>query len=149
MVPFVKGRQPAIVDLDEAREVQRRAETVPAHPVTKLALRLLALTAVRPGEIRGAAWHEFEQLNGGEPLWRIPAARMKMKQEHLVPLSRQAVDLLTTLLRVLTGRDRWRSPMRGTPIVRCLRTPSAIPGCRRRLPSPPRTPWLARECSPP
>jgi integrase len=103
MAPLVKGRQPAIVDLDEAREVLRRAEAEPAHPVTKLALRLLALTAVRPGEIRGAAWREFEQLDSGQPLWRIPATRMKMKQEHLVPLSQQAVAIITAV-RSLTGR---------------------------------------------
>jgi integrase len=60
---------------------------VPAHPVTRLALRLLALTAVRPGEVRGAAWPEFECLDGPEPLWRVPAERMKMRRDHLVPLS--------------------------------------------------------------
>ncbi len=103
MAPLIKGRQPAIVDLDEAREVMRRAEAEPAHPVTKLALRLLALTAVRPGEIRGAAWREFEQLDGREPLWRVPAVRMKMKHEHLVPLSHQAVAVITAV-RQLTGR---------------------------------------------
>ena len=103
MAPLIKGRQPAIVDLGEARDVLRRAEAVPAHPVTKLALRMIALTAVRPGEIRGAAWHEFEQLDGSEPLWRIPATRMKMKQEHLVPLSQQAVAVIMAA-RSLTGR---------------------------------------------
>lgn len=44
-----------------------------ARPVTGLALRLLALTVVRPGELRGA----FGGLNGRAPLWRIAAARMK------------------------------------------------------------------------
>jgi integrase len=58
------------------------------------ALRLLILTAVRPGEVRGAAWNEFD-LDAAR--WRIPAARMKMRTEHLVPLSRQAVELLRTL----------------------------------------------------
>jgi len=71
--------------------------------VTKLALRFLALTAVRPGEIRGAAWAEFEQLDGVEPTWRIPAPRMKMKHEHVVPLSRQSVAVLRAV-RSLTGR---------------------------------------------
>src|SRR3546814_4425876 len=73
-----------------------------ARPVTRLALRFLALTAVRPGELRGARWDEFEDLDGPEPLWRIPAERMKgdsdRKQEadgdHLVPLSHQAVAIL-------------------------------------------------------
>lgn len=62
MAPLIKGRPPAVIELDEAREVLRRAEAQPAHPVTKLALRLLALSAVRPGEIRGVAWVEFENL---------------------------------------------------------------------------------------
>jgi integrase len=63
----------------------------------------LALTVVRPGEIRGATWSEFEALDGSAPLWRIPAARMKAKREHLVPLARQAVDVLLAT-RPLTGR---------------------------------------------
>lgn len=103
MAPLIKGRQPAVIDLAEAREVLRRAEAEPAHPVTKLALRLLALTAVRPGEIRGAAWAELEDLGSDEPLWRIPAERMKMKRDHLVPLSRQAVAVIEAV-RPLTGR---------------------------------------------
>ena len=61
---------------------------------TAQALRLLMLTAVRPGELRGALWAEFE-LDGAR--WRIPAARMKMREEHLVPLARQAVALLRGL----------------------------------------------------
>lgn len=57
-----------------------------AHTVR--ALRLLMLTATRPGEVRGALWSEFD-LDAA--LWIIPAERMKMKTEHRVPLSRQAV----------------------------------------------------------
>ena len=109
MAPLVKGRQPAIVELDDARAVLADAEAIPAHPVTKLALRLLALSAVRPGEIRGATWHEFEQLGTSEPLWRIPAERMKMKREHIVPLSRQAVAVLQAV-RPLTGRGPFVFP---------------------------------------
>jgi len=60
-------------------------------PHTKLALRLLILTATRPGETRGAMWAEFD-LDAA--LWIIPAERMKMKIEHRVPLSTQAVDVL-------------------------------------------------------
>jgi integrase len=103
LAPLVKGRQPAIVEIDEARTVLRQAEGTPAHPVTKLALRLLALSAVRPGEIRGAAWREFERLGSEEAVWRIPAERMKMKREHVVPLSRQAIAVLAAV-RGLTGR---------------------------------------------
>jgi integrase len=103
MAPMVKGRQPAITDLAEARKVLADVEAIPAHPTTKLANRLLSLTVVRPGELRAARWGEFEGLAGAEPLWRVPAERMKMKREHLVPLSRQAVAVIEAV-RPLTGR---------------------------------------------
>ena len=64
------------------------------EPTTKLAIRLLALTFVRTGELRGAQWSEFD-LDAGE--WRIPAERMKMRAPHIVPLSRQAIELLREL----------------------------------------------------
>ena len=57
-------------------------------------LRLLMLTATRPGETRGAVWAEFD-LDAA--LWIIPAERMKMRHEHRVPLSRQAVEVLRTM----------------------------------------------------
>jgi integrase len=101
--PVVRGRQPALTDLAELRQVLQAAESIPAHPVTRLGLRLLALTALRPGELRAATWGEFEDLDGLEPLWRVPARRMKMRAEHLVPLSTQAVEVLAAV-RVLTGR---------------------------------------------
>lgn len=101
--PVVRGRQPALTALAELRQVLQVAEAIPAHPVTRLGLRLLALTALRPGELRAATWGEFEDLDGPEPLWRVPAPRMKMRAEHLVPLSRQAVEVLAAV-RVLTGR---------------------------------------------
>jgi integrase len=68
-------------------------------PTTCAALTLLMLTAVRPGELRGARW---EEINTERALWRIPAERMKMKTEHTVPLSTQALALLAQL-HPLTG----------------------------------------------
>lgn len=68
--------------------------------LTKLALKLLVLTFVRSGELRGAKWREFD-LPGA--LWRIPAERMKMKEEHLVPLSRQAVKVIE-LIKPITSQ---------------------------------------------
>jgi integrase len=63
-------------------------------------LTLLVLTFVRSIELRGAKWDEFDlEAN----LWRIPAQRMKMKVDHLVPLSQQAVDVIQQI-RVITGR---------------------------------------------
>jgi len=57
------------------------------------------LTAVRPGELRGARWDE---IDADRALWRIPAERMKMKTEHTVPLSRQSLAVLERM-RPLSG----------------------------------------------
>lgn len=66
-------------------------DTYQGDPTTLAALRLLMLTAVRPGELRGARWEEFDTEGA---VWRIPAERMKMKAPHAVPLSRQALELI-------------------------------------------------------
>lgn len=103
--PLRKGRQPAITDIERLRQMIKDAEEDNARPITRLALRFLALTAVRPSELRGARWGEFEDLDGRKPLWRIPAARMKgdldRKEEpdgdHLVPLARQSIAVLRAL----------------------------------------------------
>lgn len=65
------------------------------EPIVTLAARFQILTWARPIEATGALWCEFEDLDGGSPLWRIPAKRMKARREHVVPLSRQAVALLS------------------------------------------------------
>jgi integrase len=69
------------------------------QPITRLALRLVVLTFVRSRELRGARWEEFD-FDRAE--WRIPAARMKITAEHIVPLSRQAIAVLEEL-QPLTG----------------------------------------------
>ena len=69
------------------------------NPITTYALQLLLLTFVRPGELRGAKWEEFD-IDKAE--WRIPAERMKMGSEHIVPLSRQSLELLEKI-RPITG----------------------------------------------
>ena len=71
---------------------------------TRLALRLMVLTFARTTELRAARWSEFENLDGNEPVWRIPAERTKMKREHLVPLAPQALAVLREL-RELPGSD--------------------------------------------
>jgi integrase len=65
------------------------------------ALKLAPLLFVRPRELRAARWVEFD-LDGDEPTWRIAAERMKMREEHIVPLPSQAVAILQDL-RALTG----------------------------------------------
>jgi integrase len=108
LAPVVKGRMPAIVELDGLREMLTKAETARCHPTTKLGLRLLALTVVRPGELRGARWEEFDLANGA-PVWRIPGERMKMKGPHAVPLAAPAVDVIEAI-RPLTGRSPYLFP---------------------------------------
>jgi integrase len=71
---------------------------------TRFALELMVLTFARTIELRGAQWSEFENLEGNEPLWRIPAERMKMKREHIVPLAPQAETMLREL-RALPGSE--------------------------------------------
>jgi integrase len=101
LAPVVKGHMPAIIELDGLREMLRKAEAERCHPVTKLGLRLLALTVVRPGEVRAARWGEFDLANGA-PVWRIPGERMKMAEPHVVALAAPAVDVIEAV-RPLTG----------------------------------------------
>ena len=84
----------------------RKLDDYDGHPQTKFALRLLALTFVRTGELRGAEWTEFD-LDGA--MWRISAERMKMRALHHVPLARQAVAMLKEL-QALNGDGRLLFP---------------------------------------
>ncbi len=100
--PAPAQHHPALLEIEDLRELLAAAELVDVAPVVKRASRFLALTAVRFAAVRGARWEEIEDLDGAAPLWRVPAARMKLaaakkldvKNDHLVPLSRQAVALL-------------------------------------------------------
>ena len=83
--------------LDEVPRLLASINAYDGEARTKLALRLAILTFVRTTELRAAQWSEFESLEGGEPLWRIPSERMKMKLEHIVPLAPQAVAVLRML----------------------------------------------------
>lgn len=93
---------PALTTIEEARALLAAAELVDAGAAVKLASRFLALTAVRLAAVRGARWCEIEDLNGEAPVWRIPAARMKLAatkkldsgNDHLVPLAPAAVAVL-------------------------------------------------------
>jgi len=78
--------------------------------VTACALKLAPLVFVRPGELRQAEWAEID-LDAAE--WRIPAAKMKMKSPHIVPLSRQAVAILREI-QLLTGHGRYVFPSQRT-----------------------------------
>ena len=82
---------------DSIHTLQQHIEGGGSTREVKIALRLLLLTFVRPGELRNALWSEFD-LDAGQ--WRIPAERMKMRREHVVPLSSQAVELLRELRKL-------------------------------------------------
>jgi integrase len=75
----------------ELPEFLKKLEAYDGTPQTKRALWLLILTFVRTTELRGATWQE---INFEKAEWRIPASRMKMKDPHIVPLSKQAIALL-------------------------------------------------------
>lgn len=94
------------------------------YRTTVIALRLMMLTFVRTVELREAKWQEFD-LDRAE--WRIPAERMKMREPHIVPLSRQAVELLRELHTHTGGREvlfpNYRNPkecMTATTLNRAL-----------------------------
>ncbi|MFC0408853.1 tyrosine-type recombinase/integrase [Roseomonas elaeocarpi] len=111
LVPRSIGKQPAITDLAQARAMLRKVEETSSEPWVRTLNRFQALTAVRPGEARGAAWAEIEGLDTDKPLWRIPPERMKKRREHLVPLAPQAAELLR-LMHQLTGSSPFVFPHR-------------------------------------
>ena len=98
----------AITDPVRIGELLRAIDGYTGHGVTAYALKLAPLLFVRPGEFRHAEWTEFD-LDGHEPHWRIPAEKMKMSEQHVVPLSQQALALLREV-HLLTGRGRYVFP---------------------------------------
>ena len=108
LAPVVTTNRAAITDPARIADLMRAIHAFRGQRTTETALKLLPLVFVRPGELRGAEWSEFDLL-AAQPEWRIPAARMKMDEEHLVPLSRQAVAVLHEL-QPITGGGRYVFP---------------------------------------
>jgi integrase len=84
----------------------RAIEDYDGLPLTKAALKLAPLVFVRPGELRKAEWDEFDFEHAE---WRIPAAKMKMRRPHRVPLSKQALAIICDL-QAFTRRGPWLFP---------------------------------------
>ena len=111
LAPVVKRNYPALTKLADARALLLESENAPAFPLTELASRLMALTAVRSEPLRFAEPHEFEALETSEPLWRIPAAKMKLEHaqkrqeafEFLVPLAPLAAEIVLLAMRLTAG----------------------------------------------
>lgn len=88
------------IKLEELPSFLKALDSYSGYTITKYALQLIVYTFVRPGELRSAEWVDIDLENA---VWRIPAEKMKMKEEHIVPLSTQAVSLLNTI-KELTGK---------------------------------------------
>ena len=100
------GHFAAITEPKQAGDLMRSIFDYSGHPCTVAALKLSPLVFVRPGELRTMEWAEID-LDAAE--WRIPASKMKMKLDHLVPLSTQAVELLRGV-KPMTGHGRYVFP---------------------------------------
>ena len=87
--------------LEKLRAYQEEGDRRSA--ITRDAVLFALLTWVRTKELRLAVKSEFEDLDGTDPVWRIPAARMKMGREHLVPLSAQAAQIARNMVSRATG----------------------------------------------
>lgn len=120
--PKVEHHKP--LSRDQVADFVEALDSYGGYRTTVIALRLMLLTFVRTVELRAAHWAEFD-LDRAE--WRIPAERMKMREPHIVPLSRQAVELLTELKTHTGGRSflfpNYRNPktcMTATTLNRAL-----------------------------
>jgi integrase len=106
----------ALKDVIQSRKVQHRKsiklDQLPAYLnaldnyqgylLTQYALKLITMTFVRPGELRSAEWKDVDL---DKAIWRIPAEKMKMDEEHIVPLSTQAIDLLKLVKELSSNYD--------------------------------------------
>ena len=96
----------ARVDVKELPGLLRAIEVYQGTPITRLAMKLMALTFVRTSELIGAKWEEFDL---DDARWDIPARRMKMRSPHIVPLASQTLEVLE-MLRILSGESVWLFP---------------------------------------
>jgi integrase len=112
LAPVVSEHHAAITEPARIGELLRAIDGYARHVVTAYALKLAPLLFVRPGELRHAEWAEFD-LDSAEPHWRIPAEKMKMGVQHVVPLAQQALVLLRELHSV-TGRGQYVFPSLGS-----------------------------------
>ncbi len=125
--PPKKKHHASIIKPSQIGELLRAIDGYHGHFVTKCALRLAPLVFVRPGELRHAEWSEID-LDKAE--WRIPAEKMKMRVMHIVPLSKQAIEVLYEL-QALTGDGKYVFPS-----VRSAKRPmseNTVLGALRRL----------------
>lgn len=102
VLPATSKTNYARIDQRELPTLMRKIRAYRGTPTTRLAIELMAFTFVRTGELIGARWAEFDR-DAAE--WRIPAERMKMRTPHIVPLSKQAIEVLRVLHEATGHRD--------------------------------------------
>ena len=101
----------ARIDAKELPDLLRAIEVYRGTHVTRLALKLMALTFVRTSELIGAKWNEFDFE---ARRWNLPAGRMKMTTPHIVPLATQTIEALE-LLHTITGKGELLFPGEQNP----------------------------------
>ncbi len=124
ILPTAKAQTFARVDAKELPALLAKMDAYVGTAVTKLAMWLLAYTWVRTSELIEAEWPEFDIDNAR---WDIPAERMKMDTPHIVPLSRQAVEMVKAL-KLITGSGKLgfpgdidkKKPMSNNTILKAL-----------------------------
>jgi len=104
--PTIDKHLPSITDPKEVAPLLRATEGYQGSFVVQCALRLAPLFFVRPGELRHAEWSEIDIE---EAVWNIPSQKMKMKTAHIVPLCKQAIEILNEL-KPLTGASKYVFP---------------------------------------
>jgi integrase len=106
LAPAKEGHFAAITEPKAIGALLRAIDDYHGNHITKYAMQLAPLVFVRPGELRNAKWQE---IDFDTATWEIPAERMKMRQAHIVPLSRQALRILEEL-KALTGEGAYLFP---------------------------------------
>lgn len=127
LAPVPQNHYAAITEPKEVATLIRAIHGYSGHAYAAAALKLSPLFFVRPGELRSAEWREID-LDAGE--WRIAGAKMKMKNDHIVPLANQAVTILRAL-HAMTGQGKYVFPSIRTE-DRCM-SENTINACLRGL----------------
>lgn len=106
LMPVPTEHHPSLTTPEAIGGLLRAIDGLQASASVLLALKMAPYVFVRPGELRKAEWAEVDLSDG---VWRIPAAKMKMRQAHVVPLARQVVALLTEAARYNRGKYVFRA----------------------------------------
>ena len=107
LAPIVSKNMATITDPKEIGALLRSIDNYnTGYDVTKYALKLTPLMLLRPGELRQAEWSE---IDFDKKMWKIPKEKMKMKRDHLIPLSKQAIEILESI-KPITGHGKYVFP---------------------------------------